>query len=173
MKKIKFKYEYLVFLGAYLRNLDLSLDRSWDAWEEKDLQTYYRNFISQMSVVKSLQENSQITAIGNKEDLEVKAKVFSWVKKVFYYFFPLKTLTEEQVEICVKLLLTVDKFLISDIKVYTIEVQKLRLFIADYYMDILKVRLKPKDFSKILSVEHYMQNVATVKMADFKKDIEL
>lgn len=43
MKKIKIKYTQLLFLYAYLRLIDLSLDRSkWTSWTE--FQDYFKRF---------------------------------------------------------------------------------------------------------------------------------
>jgi len=173
MKNIKFKYDYLVFLCAYLRNVDLSLDRSWEAWNGKELRNYYRDFIPPIKVANSLQKRASNIDLSDNVETKVISKDFLWIKRAYFYFFPLRTLADDDIKICYTLLLQVQKFLESDIQQYNMELQQLRVDISNYYFDVLRFRLKGKDFSRIIDIEHYFENRETRKISEFLKDMDL
>ncbi|KFF08295.1 hypothetical protein IX38_05870 [Chryseobacterium luteum] len=53
MKKVQINYSQLLFLYAYLRLINLSLDRNrWTTWDE--LQSYFKNIMAPSKVAQYL-----------------------------------------------------------------------------------------------------------------------
>jgi hypothetical protein len=130
MKKVKIKYSQLLFLCAYLRLIDLSLDRSrWTPWIE--IQHYFKNVIAPNQIIQYLKKNFQFT----NEDIE--QVVFFLQKKTTidkfrFIFFNRFLLKQDEVLYCFKLLLTFEKIIKSDMESYNLEVEKLRIDIAEF-----------------------------------------
>jgi len=177
MKKIKFKYNYLVFLYAYLRQTDLSLDRSrWGKWVE--LTDYYKDRIQPITVAESLQKNSVFKPskiVGGISEKELNfwdkcsAFIVSAILGICY-------LTEEETQYCYQLLIRFDEFLHMDMEKYTIEMEKLRVDVAKFYaIYVLEFKLTPIDRNRAEVIECFLQseNITPVQMNDFIKGILL
>jgi len=162
----------MLFLSAYCHNLYLSLYRS-SGGEWKDFRNYYQIFISPIRVAKFLQNNSPVNLVRREIVLKKEHMHTPIVKRFFFLFFPSKTLEESDVIYCYNLLLKIDDLLKPDIEKYTIDATWLALAAGLFNDDVLKFRLKPKDFERVLSVEHYWELVETNKMVDFMKDVKL
>ena len=177
MKKIKFKYEYIVFLYAYLRQIDLSLDRSrWGNWG--DLIEYYKDQIQPMTVAKSLQKNSNFKPSEIFADISIKKPNFIGKCCLFLSSAVMGRpyMTANETQYCYQLLIRFDFFLSADLNKYSLEMEKLRVDIAKfYYTDVLEYRLWPKDRNHAMYIECFFQseNIKPVKMDEFIKGILL
>jgi len=67
-------------------------------------------------------------------------------------------LRRDEVLYCCKLLLTFEKIIKSDMESYNLEVEKLRIDIAEYNTKILGRMILKKDLNKIMRIEHFAQN---------------
>lgn len=170
MKNIKIKYNQLLFLYAYLRLIDLSLDRSrWTSWDE--LQNYFKNIPAPSLVVQYLTNNFYLP----KKDL--KSFVFfpkekSVINRLRPILFKSLSLKQDEILYCCKLLLDFDEVLNSNNKNYHIEIEKLRINIATYYSDFLGRMILWKDLDKLMKVEHFFQNdkIETIELKKFIPD---
>lgn len=171
MKNIKIKYTQLLFLYAYLRLIDLSLDRSrWTSWNE--LQDYFKTSITPPSLV--IQYLSKSFDLSN---IDLGKSVFSIKEKsIMNRFKPIlfKSLSLKQDEILYgyKILNDFAEVLNSDNKNYNAEIDKLRIDIATYYSDFLGKMILWKDLDELMKVEHYLQNdhTETSKLKKFVPD---
>jgi hypothetical protein len=165
MKNVEIKYDQLLFLFVYLRQIDLSLDRSrWTLWTE--LQSYYKNIIPPSKVAQYLKASfhlpdvdlTPVIFVSEKKTME---KIIIMLKANVFKRFQLR---QDELLYCCNLLLTFDKVLNSDIEVYNLEIEKLRVGVATYSLDILEVIISNKDLNKNMGVEHFLQN-ETIKSA--------
>jgi hypothetical protein len=170
MKDMKIKYSQLLFLYAYLRLIDLSLDRSrWTSWDE--LQDYFKTILVPSLVVQYLINHF------NLPETDLKNFTFSLKEKpLINRLRPilLKKILIEQNEIlyCCKLLCDFDQALNSNNKSYNVEIERLRIDIATYYSDFLGRMILWKDLDKLMKVEHFLQNdkIETIELKNFIPD---
>ena len=167
MKKIKVEYNQLMFLYAYLRLINLSLDRSrWTTWSE--FQLYYKDVIQPDKVIQYLESSFQLpendlaqsVLLFKKEDI---ADVLA--AKVFKRFF----LRQSEVLYCYKLLRSFENFLNSNSENYNMEMEMLRCDIAEYYRVILEKMISRRDLYHLMKIEHYGQSehLRTIKLDEF------
>ncbi len=167
----------LVFLYAYLRQIDLSLDRSrWTSWGE--LKDYYSNVkISPMRVSSYLLKYSNPNF--NSVEFPCSIKENNFFKKFRFFLFKIfkkvPSLTALEVLCCCTLLSSFDKYLGMDFPTYNLEIEKLRMDIAKFNRTVLGSRLLRKDWEKAMSIEHYLQNpiLKTTAMEEFSGGIHL
>jgi hypothetical protein len=176
MTKHKFQYDFIVFLYAYLRQIDLSLDRSrWTTW--KELQEYYRGQISPKKIADYLLNNSSLVNfdsqslyfIGNVSFLE-KLKL-----ALFRVFHIDPFLTNEEVLYCCQKLNIMARYLNLSNDPDRLEIEKLRIELVELNYNIIQFKLSVKDRNKAMRIEHYLQNenLNTIKIEEFIKGIEL
>lgn len=156
MKEFKIKYNQLLFLYAYFRHIDLSLDRSrWTSWDQ--LKDYYTNRLKPASVIEYLNRSFDL------EKTDLNKLVFSLEKKSLLKRLRLtvaQNLLFKQKEIlyCCKLLWDFERELHSDTKEYNLKIEKLRINIAEFYSEFLELMISKKDLEELMKIEHYLQN---------------
>lgn len=154
------KYYQLLFFYAYLRHLDLSLDRSrWDSWN--DFKHYINNTIQPLSVIEYLKKRFKLSETEDRfvcprrrKNIIFKRKSLSKKENPFY---------------CYKLISDFEKTLQSDITTYNEDVEKLRITISNYYSKQLEPYILKKDLNKLMKVEHFNQanNINTIHINKF------
>lgn len=171
-KKVFLKYEFILFLYAYLRQADLSLDRSrWTAWNE--LKEYYRRGIEPGRVATLLLSTTGITA--QSVDVKVGAAT-RWQKcRNFIYrnFLRKNYLTEAEILYCYRQLKVFENYLNSNLNWYTVDQEKLRVDICLMAYGIIESKLNFKDRYYAEKIEHYLQNeiLTTVPLSEFSSGI--
>ena len=151
----------LLFLFAYLRLVDLSLDRSrWAKWSE--LQEY---FIDQV-------QPSELINYVKTHLLEVNSTIKvgpSWHSKIKHTFKKSFSLTNYQLNYIVELLTKFNHFLKSDLEEYTLDIEKLRIEIVSFYSEKSDLMLSKKDWSRLMKIEHFYQNskISLISLKDF------
>lgn len=172
MKKIRIKYPLAVFLFAYLNQIDLSLDRSrWGPIE--NLRNYYRTQISPERVANYLihEFNLEKRKLNNLIFIE-KSKFLDKLGNKFLLYFQNKVLLpEDSIYFICQKLMELNKFLYSDYKINSLEIEKLRLEISDVNFNILQFKLSNSDRKIAMNVEHFLQSeeLTTVKLKNSVK----
>lgn len=171
-----FNYEFIVFLYAYLRQIDLSLARSRDE-PLQNLKIYYENqispgllvnfLVSNFSVKKSLNSNYVITNKSISVFNKFKFLIYKLIRKNNFLKYT------EIIESINELLLFND-ILKSNKDIDGSEIEKLRINIANL-STVIDYRLFKVDSNKAMYVEHYKQNnsISTNPITDFVVDFEL
>lgn len=165
MKNIQIRYGQLLFLYAYLRLIDLSLDRSrWSSLS--NLRFYFKSTITIYQVIQYLENSFHLT----ETDLTTfvyHSKKRSITEKLNFAIFREVFLTEDDIVYCYKLLWDLEKILNSDLEKYNLEIEKLRIDIAKYYGKVLGELILNKDLDKLMRIEHFEQNCKVVKLNEF------
>ncbi|WP_123860274.1 hypothetical protein [Chryseobacterium nakagawai] len=167
MKKMKINYDQLLFLYAYLRLIDLSLDRSrWTSWGE--LQDYFKTILAPSLVVQYVinRFNLPKTDLKNFTFYLEEKSLINRLRPILLKKIPLK---QNEILYCCKLLFDFDQVLNSDNKIYNVEIEKLRIDIATYYSDFLGRMILWEDLDKLMKVEHFWQNdkIETIELKNF------
>ncbi len=155
MKNFKIKNNQLLFLYAYLRLIDLSLDRSrWTSWSE--LQSYFENSITPSQVIQYMENSFHFSKPDFNEFVFFieKKTIFGKIKSALFK----KLLEQNEIFCCYHLLRNFEKILKSDIENYDLEIEKLRIEIAKYYTEVLELKIATKDLNMLMRVEHFEQN---------------
>lgn len=175
MKKIEFDYKFLIFLYAYLRQINLSLDRS--RWEGlSGLRLYYENQIQPSRLMKYFTDR-----VGPVEEVKFPLYFFEdisffkkrWSALLSYFIYQKHFLTYEKIIYCFELLRDFEKVLISKFNDYTLEVEKLRVDITSFNNNTIESNILERDVSKAMSVEHYLQHKEMTPITKFMNDIDL
>ncbi|UKB84286.1 hypothetical protein LF887_01140 [Chryseobacterium sp. MEBOG06] len=156
MKNIQLNYSQLLFLYAYLRSIDLSLDRNkWTTWDE--LQDYFKNMIAPSQVAQYLINifNLPKTDFKNFNFTPQKKSLLNRLRPIIFKTFPLK---QDEIIYCCKLLFQFDEVLHSDIKKYHLGIERIRIDIAEYYSNILGRMILLNDLDKLMKIEHFWQS---------------
>ncbi|PSK86882.1 hypothetical protein [Taibaiella chishuiensis] len=175
MKKVQFKYDFLLFLYAYLRQMDLSLDRS--RWEGlSDLRVYYKTQLSPQTVTESLIRQSGIRLSENlssyfPKPMDIKKRRILGVYN--HYLSRKHFLKEDEITYCCELLNQFSELLLSNVDQYDTRVEKLRNEISSFNYNLIESKLLGKDVALATSVEHYLQNVKVIPITEFLKGIDL
>lgn len=167
MKNVKIKYSQLLFLYAYLRLIDLSLDRSrWGEWN--NFLVYFKNILSPAIIIQYLKENFdlierdlyQVTMLSEKKTV---------IEKLKELIFNDLSLRRDEILYCCKLLLDFDKILKSDNEQYNFHIEQLRENIARYYTEVLGKLITGKDLKILMRIEHFNKsdNADVVKLDEF------
>ncbi|QYS88244.1 hypothetical protein EH230_14070 [Flavobacterium columnare] len=173
MQKIDINYKFLVFLYAYLRQIDLSLDRSrWDSWS--NLKEYYKTQINISEVVDQLLKISKLK-------LDIPTISFfveepSLLKRVKDFFLSLiikkHYISDVEVLYCCQLLNKFKDLLNNNFSSYPLEAEKLRVDISKFNSYVLAPKMAKVDLDNTMRVEHFMQNenLAVIKIYVFAMD---
>ncbi len=156
MKNIQINYSQLLFLYAYLRLINLSLDRSrWTTWDE--LQNYFKDILSPHLVAQYLINSFNLpsTDFNNFNYTPQEKSLLNKLKPIVSKTFSLK---QEEVLYYCKLIFQFDEVLHSDIQKYHIEIEKLRVDIALYNMNILGKMILWNDLERLMKIEHFWQS---------------
>lgn len=162
------KYKQLLFLYAYFRYADLSLDRSrWFNWNE--FQKFSGKKISPSEVLFYLKEKFNISNFENEflianKKVGLISRIKSFVTKDIF-------LTEESMRYYCELLYLFKQELEKNDNVYDQEIEKLRIDIALFYMNELKPWISKRDLDKLMKIEHFQEsNSSTLKLINFIPD---
>jgi len=174
-KKIGFDYQFIVFLYAYLRQIDLSLDRSrWTSWYE--FQDYYKTQLNPEKVARYLLQNSGLNEneIGTLYSIEDTTFIYKVKNELFRVLGIDSYLTNNQVLYCCQKLLKFREYLMINTEPNRMEVESLRIEIARFNYNIIQYKLFQKDRNKAMIIEHYFQNenLRVIKMEEFMKGLE-
>ncbi|MDQ0593656.1 hypothetical protein QFZ37_002025 [Chryseobacterium ginsenosidimutans] len=164
MNYSKLNQKQILFLYAYLRQMDRSLDKS--RWTSvKELNDYYKDRITPEQVINYLQINFNIA----KEDLNITSVSPSAMtfRDKFRMFFQRNHLSTEKITNIYNLLLSFDRHLKSD-SPYTTETEVLRIDIARFYSKVLGPKISVRNLKKLSFTEYYMQN-KVVKAFELKR----
>jgi hypothetical protein len=172
MKKMKIKYSFVVFLYAYLNQIDLSLDRC--RWEPLDnLRDFYRSQISPKTVANYL-----IDQLGlNVEKLNYlifidEESLWDKIKDSLLSSFKRDVILEDDKVyfLCQKLLLLAN-ILEDGEQVHRLEIEKLRIEFSKLNYGTIKFKLLKKDRLRANNIEHFLQNetLRTIKICEFNK----
>jgi hypothetical protein len=156
MKKIQINYSQLLFLYAYLRLVDLSLDRNrWTTWDE--LQDYFKNIISPNLVSQYLFNNFHLpeTDFKNFNFVPQEKPLLNRIKPIIFQTFSLK---QDEILYCCKILFHFDEALHSDLRKYHVGIEKIRIDIAQYYSGFLGRLILWKDLDRLMKIEHFWQS---------------
>jgi len=170
MNKIKIKYQQLLFLYAYLRQIDLSLDRSrWTSWNE--FQDYFRNRLQPVQVIEYLKRNFQLPDIDLEQFISFPEKK-TIMKKLKSTIGKNQFLNQNEILYCCKLLCVFDKELKSDNKDYNLDIEKLRIDVSRFYSETLELLISRKDLNRLMKIEHYEQNdkIEVIEINEFVPD---
>ncbi len=171
MKKINFSYNFLVFLYAFLRQIDLSLDRSrWFTIYE--LKKHYEDSdVNPNKVLKYLMKENNI----NFKDFNIKYEIekpslFSRCRNSMYKVLNLNSfLTRNELYFCCQNLYNLNQFLNNCDGVEKVDIEKLRIELSKFTYENLEDKLFSKDYIKAMSIEHFAQNenIKTVNIEYF------
>lgn len=156
MKNIQLNYSQLLFLYAYLRLVDLSLDRNkWTTWDE--LQDYFKNIISPSQIAQYLINTFNLpkTDFKNFHFIPQNKSLFNRLRPIVFKTFPLK---QDEVLYCCKLLFQFDEALHSDIQKYHLGIERIRIDIAEYYSYVLGRMILWNDLERLVKIEHFWQS---------------
>ena len=156
MKNVKLNYSQLLFLYAYLRLVDLSLDRNkWTTWDE--LQDYFKNIIAPSQIAQYLINifNLPQTDFKNFNFTPQNKSLLNRLRPIIFKTFPLN---QNEVLYCCKLLFQFDEALHSDIKKYHLGIERIRVDIAEYYSNVLGRMILWNDLDKLMKIEHFWQS---------------
>ncbi|WP_223585058.1 hypothetical protein [Sphingobacterium sp. GVS05A] len=169
---MKINYSFVVFLYAYLNQIDLSLDRS--RWESIDkLRDFYSTQISPKKVANYLADKlgldvkklNNLIFIG-EESLwdKIKDSLLSSLKRDVI-------LEDDKVYFLCQKLLLLDNFLEDGEQVHKLEIEKLRIEFSKLNYGTVKFKLAKKDRLKANNIEHFLQNetLSTIKICEFNK----
>lgn len=163
---IKIEYQQLLFLYAYLRHIDLSLDRCrWTSWNE--FQDYFSSMIQPIRVIEYLKINFQLPDTDLEQFVFIPEKK-TIIKKVKSTIAKSQLLDQNEILYCCKLLWFFDKELKSDNIEYNLDIEKLRMDVSKFYSETLELLISYKDLNRVMKVEHYEQsaNVEVVEMRE-------
>lgn len=175
MRKIEFNYKFLLFLYAYLRQIDLSLDRS--RWEGLyGLRIFYKDQIKPERIADYLVSQSGIELpaefpvyfpkeIGLKRQ-RILALYFHHCRQRYF-------LKDVEIIYCYELLLRLKDLLSSDLQEYTLDVEKLRVDVSTFSSSVIESKLLNKDIQHAMSVEHYLQHKEMNSITKFMDGIDL
>lgn len=156
MKKIQIDYSQLLFLYAYLRLIDLSVDRSrWSSLVE--LQYYFKSIITPSQVIKYLNISLHLPET-NLEYFAFNPEKKTIIDRLRCSIFKTYLLSQDEVLYCCKLLFDFEEILNSDNKTYNLDIEKLRIEIAKYYTEVLENVIWRRDLNRLMKVEHFGQN---------------
>lgn len=162
MKNVKIKYDQLLFLFVYLRQLDLSVARCrWGSWTE--FQSYYKNAIPPSKIIQYLKvsfhlpdiELTPMISVSEKSEKKTIEKIIIMLKANVFRRFQL---TQDEILYYCNLLLTFDEMLNSDIEIYDADLVKLRMGVITYLANVLELIVPYNDLYKNMGVEHFLQN---------------
>lgn len=169
---MKIKYSFVVFLYAYLNQIDLSLDRS--RWEPlANLRDFYRSQISPKKVANYLIDNLGLD-VKKLNNLIFICEESLWdkIKDSLLSSFKRDVILEDDkiYFLCQKLLL-LDNFLADGEQVHKLEIEKLRIAFSKLNYGTIKWKLIKRDRLKANSIEHFLQNeiLSTIKICEFNK----
>ncbi|WP_367331319.1 hypothetical protein [Sphingobacterium multivorum] len=169
---MKIKYSFVVFLYAYLNQIDLSLDRS--RWESIDkLRDFYSTQISPKKVANYLIDKLGLN-VGKLNYLFFINEESMWDKIKDSLLSSLKRdviLEDDKVYFLCQKLLLLDNFLENSEQVHRLEIEKLRIEFSKLNYGTIKFKLAKKDRFKANNIEHFLQNetLRTIKICEFNK----
>jgi hypothetical protein len=154
MNHSKLTQKQTLFLYAFLRQADRSLDKSrWTSIAE--LKTFYQNNIKPEQIINYLEthfnrvKKDSNPIVASYQDMSLKNK--------FRLFFQRNYLTADEHTHLFDLLVSFDQYLKSDSS-YTTKTELLRIEIASFYSKVLARGISGRNLKKMRFTEHYEQN---------------
>ena len=169
MTVVRLKYHFLVFLYAYLRQIDLSLDRTrWDSWEH--LVKYYKEHITPEEVLEQLMDIEQKAAVSDQDNKS--GILYKGINPIYRLFRSKVLFQKSELLKCIELLEKFNTLLSKEFKDYPKEAELVRVEIAKYYSLVLGANMYGKDLKRCMLVEHFFQNenLKTIKIEVFASD---
>lgn len=176
MNEIKIEYKLLVFLYAYLHQIDLSLDRSrWGS--VSDLSNYYKTQIAPEKVANHLLRKFDLDK-NRVYDVYYVGEITSFSKIRTWILLHLKKqsfLSKQELYYCCQKLLVLDKYLETNLEIHKLELEKLRIDLSKLTYGSLQFKLYQKDRIKTQMVEHFLQNenLNAISIEEFSKGLHL
>lgn len=177
MKSISVQYNFLVFLYAYLRLIDLSIDRTrWGSWS--NLRTYFQSQL-QFSVTEVINEILKIQELEKDKSSVVicfeEPTLFKKIKEFIFRLVRKHYLSDVDVLSCCQMLEQFNDLLNNDFSNYPSEAEKIRIEISKFYSYILEPKINRLDLERAMKIEHFMQNktLKLFKIEDFAKKVLL
>lgn len=162
----------IIFLYAYLNQIDLSLDRS--RWESIDkLRDFYSTQISPKKVANYLADKLRLD-VKKLNNLIFIGEESLWDKIKDSLLSSLKRdviLEDDKVYFLCQKLLLLDNYLEDGEQVHKLEIEKLRIEFSKLNYGTVKFKLAKKDRLKANNIEHFLQNetLSTIKICEFNK----
>jgi hypothetical protein len=154
MNYLKLSQRQTLFLYAFLRQIDRSLDKSrWASIAE--LKAYYKNRIIPEQVINYLE--THFNSVNKDSNLTVASLQDLSLKDKFRLFFQRNYLTSDELTHLFDLLVSFDGYLKSDSS-YTPKTEILRIEIASFYSKVLARGISGRNLKKLRFTEHYEQN---------------
>ena len=141
MKQIKIKQQFVVFLFAYFRQIDLSIDRGRTVpWQE--LRDYYKTQLDPLVVAEALKKQSCLKLEYNRNAITIipgRPSVLSKVNNFFFRIFNKKYLiSEAEVEYCYYLLYKFNDLLTYNLDGFILETGQSKIDLAKWYIESLR-----------------------------------
>jgi len=156
---MKIEYKIVVFLYAYLHQIDLSLDRSrWTSLVE--LNEYYKTQIAPEKVAYYLikEFDLEIEKIHNIYYIQ-NCNTFDKIRDYFLLNFSKKSyLKKEELYYCCQKLFILNQYLTNNMVIHKLEIEKLRIDFAKFTYCSLQSKVFSKDRNKAINIEHFLQN---------------
>ena len=150
--RLKLSQKQTLFLYAFLRQADRSLDKSrWTSVEE--LNNYYKDKITPEQVISYLQAKFDMV---NKDLNDIPSPNLTFKDK-FRMLFQRNYLTAEEITQLHDLLSAFDRHL-TPYSAYPTKPELLRIDIARFYAKVLGSRISGRNLKKLMFTEHYEQN---------------
>ncbi|CAM3378780.1 hypothetical protein [Flavobacterium chungbukense] len=168
LKKNMVKYDFLVFLYAYLRQIDLSLDRNRSIPLSK-LAAYYDERIKPGKIANYLGNNIDCNK-NQRFNPRRRSGFVTMIKgRLLTIFKKEAILSDEEKCYCKEKLLKLESLLSGDFGDDKFLAEEIRIEIAEFNYRIIGLRLKRSDRKKADAVEHFMQSdlVQTKELAEF------
>lgn len=170
MANIPLKHQTLVALYAYLRHLDLSLDRSrWGAWQ--DYVAYSQTQVAPAVIMHFLEHKCSVVAMVDTNGV---IPTHSYAKlRLLYLVRTLMRrnnyLTSVEVAYVWQALETYQRYLATDWNAYSIELETLRVRIANFCYTVLEAKLSRRELDHTMRIEHYFSahHLPTVPLKPF------
>jgi hypothetical protein len=170
MANILLEHQTLVALYAYLRHLDLSLDRSrWGPWQ--DYVTYSQSQVAPAVIAQFLQRKCYgVEAVATSGVIPDHS--YSKLRLLYLARTLMQRnnyLTSSEVAYMWQALKTYQSYLATDWDTYSVELEKLRLRIARFCYTVLEAKLSHRELRHTMRIEHYLSayHLQTVPLQSF------
>jgi hypothetical protein len=158
MKNIEFEEDFMVFLYAYLIQLNLSLDRSrWTMW--KELEDYYSHQIDPILICNYLESIHEIPVNRSVNfPLIVKSRIDNIKDYLTTVIFKKVYLSNSEVLFCYEVLKIFHSYLQSTIEIDKYEIETFRIRVSEIASKTICNKLRIRDRINASKVEHFLQN---------------
>jgi hypothetical protein len=174
MRKVKLDYKLLVFIYAYLRQIDLSIDRArWGYWD--GFLNYYTKQVRPLKIALLLLKKSNLA--NPETSIMFSIEPQSFLKKLWGRLYQIATrscyLKQAGIEYCCQLLYRFDKFLLADFSTYDFQNETIRIDLISFNYNFLEHKLWPNDIVRATQIEHFHQHNdrSVLLVGEFLRDL--